>query len=124
MLLTRRDSSFRLSQDPVGPMFLDNTPRDSIGHMTGLLPETEAEVSTTPNDHSVERPAAHSEGASDYHGDLPIGGRLLHFFCQWESSTTDVWVLQRVRLGLMLDFLSSPPNRFQLCPVSSNPEKR
>ncbi|XP_039189596.1 kelch-like protein 14 isoform X2 [Crotalus tigris] len=60
-------------------------------------------------------------GPSDFYTALPIGGRLVHFFHQWELTSTDTWVLQTIQFGLSLEFLASPPDRFITCSISRDP---
>lgn len=124
ILLIANDSPFRLSPDSMGSTLHDNIPRALIVPWTELPSGTAVEASTRPSACSEVQPVDTSNGESYYHATLPIGGRLLHFSRQWETPTTNAWVLQIVRLDLTLEFLSSPPNRFIMFPVSNNPEKR
>lgn len=61
---------------------------------------------------------------SDCQSNPPIGGRLSLFANQWEATTTDTWVLNMVRLGLTLEFLSMPPKFIIRCPISRDRTKR
>lgn len=54
----------------------------------------------------------------------PIGGQLALFSVQWESSTSDSWVLHTVSLGFSLKFISPPPPLFLACPGSQDRSKR
>ena len=48
------------------------------------------------------------EGVARVHSH-PVGGRLRHFLPLWESITTDQWVLDIVRRGYPLPFVTMPP---------------
>lgn len=108
----------------MGPTLHDNIPRALIVPWTEILCGTVVEANIRTSAPSEVQPVDTSDKESDYPVTLPIGDRLLHFTHQWETSTTDAWVLQTVRLGLTLEFLSSPLNHFITCPVSNNQEKR
>lgn len=54
----------------------------------------------------------------------PIGGHLARFINQWQATTTDVWALQTISLGLTLEFNSEPPRWFIQCPTSRDCSKR
>lgn len=60
----------------------------------------------------------------DCRSNPPIDGCLSLFTAQWEEMTTDSWVLKTVRLGLALDFLSTPPGFFIRCPISRKRTRR
>ena len=40
-----------------------------------------------------------------------MGGRLSHFLTEWESITSDKWVLSLIREGYKLEFIQKPPFR-------------
>lgn len=61
---------------------------------------------------------------TDDRSNPPIGGRLILFTNQWETTATDTWVLNTVRLGLTLKYLSTPLSFFICCPVSKDKTKR
>ena len=42
-------------------------------------------------------------------GQVPVGGRLLHFFHQWSTLTDNQSVLEIIRDGYCLEFESQPP---------------
>ena len=44
----------------------------------------------------------------------PVGGRLLELSRNWTCITTDLWVLQTVSLGYLLEFTTSPPRPREL----------
>ena len=44
----------------------------------------------------------------------PVGGCLLEFSRNWTHITTDLWVLQTVSLGYLLEFTTSPPHQREL----------
>lgn len=41
--------------------------------------------------------------------EIPVGGRLVHFFPKWEEITNDKWVLAIIQNGYKLEFLQKPP---------------
>lgn len=61
---------------------------------------------------------------SDHHCAPLIGGCLQLYANQWELITMDMWVLNTIRHGLTLEFLSQPPRTFIRCLVPSSPLKQ
>ncbi|XP_077137263.1 uncharacterized protein LOC143799323 [Ranitomeya variabilis] len=56
--------------------------------------------------------------------DLPVGGRLKHFYAQWSRVTSSNWILGIVRSGLKLEFRERPSDYFILtAPGSLNQQK-
>ena len=43
--------------------------------------------------------------------EIPVGGRLSHFLTDWESITSDRWVLELIREGYKLEFIQKTPFR-------------
>lgn len=43
---------------------------------------------------------------------LPVGGRLRNFFPAWENISRNCWILDVIKNGLKLEFLTLPPTRF------------
>ena len=43
--------------------------------------------------------------------EIPVGGRLTHFLTEWESITSDKWVLDLIREGYKLEFIRKPSFR-------------
>ena len=40
--------------------------------------------------------------------EIPVGGRLTHFLTEWESITSDKWVLDLIREDYKLEFIQKP----------------
>lgn len=97
-------------------------PKSTTDQQIGLSSGIRVDVTLWRSGHFMGPETDLSDMASDSQRAFPVGGRLQHFYHQWESSTTDAWVLQTVKLGLTQP--SSPPNRFIQCPVSCLPAKR
>lgn len=108
----------------MGPISNSHTPKGSTDQQTGLPSGIRVDITLWQSGRFMGLETDLSDVASDSQPAFPIGGRLQHFYHQWESSTTDAWVLQMVKLGLTLEFHSSPLNRFIQCPVSRLPTKR
>ena len=43
--------------------------------------------------------------------EIPVGGRLTHFLTEWESITSDKWVLDLIQEGYKLEFIRKPSFR-------------
>jgi hypothetical protein len=41
--------------------------------------------------------------------EIPVGGRLSHFFAEWQKITNDQWVLDIIQNGYKLEFIKKPP---------------
>lgn len=63
-------------------------------------------------------------GADRSRATPPIGGRLALFADAWAKLTTDAWVLNTIRFGLRLEFLSIPLNHFRTFTAAKSKDKR
>lgn len=75
-------------------------------------------------DHFVALEVDPSVAKSDLRSNSPIGGRLGLFANQWEATTTNTWVLNTVRLGLTLEFLSTHPEILHTLPHIKKQHKK
>ena len=40
--------------------------------------------------------------------EIPVGGRLKHFYQKWKQITEDQWVLDIIKKGYKIEFLTKP----------------
>lgn len=86
----------------------------------GPFTTTDLDVTTTKETNQI-RTRSLPQHDSDQ---IPVGGRLAHFFPAWSASNANSWTLEIVSQGYAIEFLHTPPYRFVSSPLSSNSTKR
>ncbi|XP_039222273.1 serine/threonine-protein kinase NIM1 isoform X1 [Crotalus tigris] len=111
-------SPFGQPQTGTGPRPLVLSTRDWSASRT--VPHPDPGHNSSPSGPFEAQEDALSNEGSDSRGTPPIGGRLSLYSDVWAATTTDSWVLNTIAQGLMLEFWSSPLDRFRTCPTPTN----
>ena len=95
------------------------TPREEETHPSRAVP---AQKGTYPPSWVTNDGSIAGIGLTEIKGPKQIGGRIAHYFSNWDVITSDRFMLEIVK-GLVIDFLQTPRQNREFSPTLSKAQK-